>query len=99
MNKLEECARAIHAVARDEDYTGDYAFHNGLTTLDGIFNLEAFASAVIRCLMEPTDRMIEKGDEKHDLDDSFGPDADDFNKRNCVHVFRAMLQSVLDGKE
>ena len=88
MRKLEECARAIHASAEElgeGGYVGDFNFSAGLTTLDGEFDLNEFARAVIRCLMEQGKAVLEAGAIQTDVDAVLAGD-----------VFRAMLQSVLD---
>jgi hypothetical protein len=50
MTKIERVAKAIYDEANKQDYVSIYRFHDGDTTLDGRFDLDAFARAAIEAL-------------------------------------------------
>jgi len=52
------------------------------------------------CVAEPTKEMIEAGYNALDFDDrdAFARDAQDFNRRVCVNVYKAMLAAAQGGK-
>lgn len=78
MNKLEECATALKAkVPLGYGMTPDEA--------------REYARAVIRCLMEPSEGMIDDLGKR-----AFGMGIARFK---LLAAYRAILQSVLDGKE
>ena len=86
--KLEECARAVDCRPWLEDLGGNDATREALRK-----HSFAVARAVIRCLMEPTQNMKDRG--------WSSVKARDFSPYDAEDCFRAMLQSVLDeaGKE
>lgn len=83
MNKLEECARVAYEA--NATATGVAPRWEGAHPINRNHTLKAIR-AVIRCLMEPSDGMIEAGNAGH-VDRSY--------ERMRLR-YRAMLQSVLD---
>lgn len=88
MTKLEECARALCLITKsDPDVIGSA----------GTPYWKAFlpdAEAVIRCLMDTSEAMMIIGTGEISRADVMLENYDE-----AVRTYRAMLQSVLDGKE
>ena len=81
MKKLEECARAVvpHICRATQDCDSEQDARD-------LREAREIARAVIRCLMEPSEGMIEAGEDR----DAFG------GRAPAEIHFVAMLQSVLD---
>lgn len=88
MNKLEECARAI-----EELRMAERSLNDANRAVDGLWpdrayqpSDDAVARAVIRCLMEPSEQMLQAAT----------MEIPTWNHDASKRKMRAMLQAVLD---